>query len=165
MMVEDPSGNWLELVQNTTNATAGTGLDLTKDSIDLGIMVTDADKSLAFYRDLLGLTPDPDMAELPMPDGSVMHRLFAGTSLIKVRQHAKGPVPAAVPGGTDTATGLRYWTMTVDNLAEVTKKCADAGCPVPLSPVEIRPGTSISMVEDPDGNWVELLEVKPAASL
>jgi hypothetical protein len=94
-----------------------------------------------------------------------MHRLFAGTSLIKVRQHAKGPVPAAVPGGTDTATGLRYWTMTVDNLAEVTKKCADAGCPVPLSQVEIRPGTSISMVEDPDGNWVELLEVKPAASL
>jgi hypothetical protein len=36
MMVEDPDGNWLELVEATPDSTAGTdGLELTKDSIDL----------------------------------------------------------------------------------------------------------------------------------
>ena len=36
MMVEDPDGNWLELVEATPDSTTGTdGLELTKDSIDL----------------------------------------------------------------------------------------------------------------------------------
>jgi len=42
----------------------------------------------------------------PMPDGSVMHRLVAGTSVIKVRQHADPPAAQALPGGSDAATGL-----------------------------------------------------------
>jgi hypothetical protein len=28
-----------------------------------------------------------------------------------------------------------------------------------MEPREIRPGVSIAMVEDPDGNWVELLKI------
>lgn len=32
-------------------------VQLTKDSIDLGIVVRDAEASLAFYRDTLGFTP------------------------------------------------------------------------------------------------------------
>ncbi len=39
---------------------------LTKDSIDLGIVVCDADASLVFYRDTLGFTFE---GEMPMPGG------------------------------------------------------------------------------------------------
>ena len=60
-------------------------------------MVEDAEKSMVFYRDVLGLPADP-LPELPMPDGSVMHRLNAGTSVIKVRQHAEPPPAKAAPG-------------------------------------------------------------------
>ena len=42
-------------------------VQLTKDSIDLGIVISDADASLAFYRDTLGFEHVGDM---PMPGGS-----------------------------------------------------------------------------------------------
>jgi predicted enzyme related to lactoylglutathione lyase len=49
--------------------------------------------------------------------------------------------------------------MTVSNLAEVVRACANAGATVPMSEREIRPGVRIAMVTDPDGNWVELLQI------
>ena len=163
VMIEDPDGNWLELVENTTVTTAdGSKLALTKDSIDLGIMVEEAEAAMEFYRDVLGLPAD-NIPEMPLPDGSVMHRLRAGTSVIKIRQHAKPPSARSAPGGSDAATGLRYWTMTVSNLAAATRRAQEAGYAVPIPVTEIRPGTSISMIEDPDGNYVELLEVAPPA--
>ena len=61
-------------------------VQLSKDSIDLGIVVSDADKALAFYRDLLGF---PLQGEMPMPGGAKMYRLLCGTSLLKII-HAPG---------------------------------------------------------------------------
>ena len=132
------------------------GVALSKDSIDLGIVVRNADAALAFYRDTLGLDYQ---GEMPMPGGAVMHRLLAGTSLIKIVVHGEIPAAAAAPGGIGGATGYRYWTMTVSNLDEATAACEEAGYNVAVSPREIRPGIKISMIEDPDGNWVELLEL------
>ena len=132
------------------------GVVPTKDSIDLGIVVRDADASLAFYRDTLGLAYQ---GEMPMPGGAVMHRLLAGTSLVKLVSHAETPAATAAPGGIGGASGYRYWTMTVSNLDEVTAACDEAGYNVAVSPREIRAGIKISMIEDPDGNWVELLEL------
>ena len=159
MMVEDPDGNWLELVQTTGEGSAKhDGLDLQKHSIDLGIMVEDGAASVAFFEDVLGFTPDPAMPELQMPDGSVMHRLYCGTSLIKIRQHAEPPPHTSARGGIEVSTGLRYWTVHVKNIDAMVARCQARGCAVPMPITEIRPGTRIAMVEDPDGNWVELLE-------
>lgn len=131
------------------------GVQLTKDSIDLGIVVRDAEASLHFYRDILGLE---DQGETPMPGGA-MHRLLCGTSLIKLVSLSRSPAASAPPGGIAGATGYRYWTISVSNLDEVTARAEEAGRNVPVSPREIRPGIKISMIEDPDGNWVELLQV------
>ncbi len=54
------------------------GVELTKNSVDLGIVAGDAEAALPFYRDILGLE---DQGEIPMPGGT-MHRLLRGTSLI-----------------------------------------------------------------------------------
>ncbi|MDE2977193.1 MAG: VOC family protein [Acidobacteriota bacterium] len=131
------------------------GVQLTKDSIDLGIVVRDAEASLQFYRDTLGLE---DQGEMPMPGGT-MHRLLCGTSLIKLVSLSRAPAASAPPGGIAGATGYRYWTISVSNLDEVTARAEEAGRKVVISPREIRPGIKISMIEDPDGNWVELLQV------
>jgi predicted enzyme related to lactoylglutathione lyase len=64
-----------------------------------------------------------------------------------------------VPGGIQGGAGYRYWTITVSNLTEMVKACADAGAPVVWSEREIRPGVRIAMVSDPDGNWVEFLQI------
>lgn len=131
------------------------GVQLTKDSIDLGIVVRDADAALAFYRDTLGLEP---AGEMPMPGGGgTMHRLTCGTSTIKLVHPSKEPPANAAPGGIPGAYGYRYWTISVSNIDELTAACADAGYKVVVPVREIRAGTSISIIEDPDGNWVELL--------
>lgn len=131
------------------------GVQLTKDSIDLGIVVRNADAALAFYRDLLGFEFQGSMA---MPGGATMHRLMCGTSLIKLVAHDPVPEASNPPGGINKATGYRYWTMSVSNLAEIVAACEAAGTKIRIPITEIRPGITIAMVEDPDGNWVEFLQ-------
>ena len=129
---------------------------LTKDSIDIGIVVRDADAALAFYRDTLGFT---DTGSMPMAGGGTMYRLLCGTTLVKIVAPDKTLPAAAPPGGIIGGYGYRYWTMTVSNLDEVTDRCNSNGYKVAIAPREIRPGVRISMVEDPEGNWVEFLEL------
>ncbi|MEM7340348.1 MAG: VOC family protein [Actinomycetota bacterium] len=133
------------------------GVDLTKDSIDLGIVITDSEASLAFYRDVLGFE---HVADTPMPAGmnGTMHRLMCGTTLVKLVKLDTVPDARPAPGGLAGATGYRYFTLSVSNLAELTQACEDGGYKVRIGNAEIRPGVSISMVEDPDGNWVEFLQ-------
>jgi len=130
-------------------------LALAKSAIDLGLVTQNAEAMLAFYRDILGL---PFEATLTMPGGTVMHRLTCGQTTLKLLQHQKTPNSAAAPGGITGATGIRYFTISVTNLAEMLTHCAAAGVPIPVGQTEIRPGVQIAMLEDPEGNWVELLE-------
>lgn len=133
------------------------GVQLAKDSIDLGIVITDSEASLGFYRDLLGFD---HVADTPMPAGmqGTMHRLNCGSTLIKLVKLDEVPEARPAKGGIAGATGYRYFTMIVDNLAEITQAVKDGGHKVRMENVEVRPGVTISMVEDPDGNWVEFVE-------
>ena len=131
-------------------------LNISKPSIDLGIVTTNGEPMLAFYRDLLGLKVQ---GQMPMPGGKgTMHRLLCGDSLIKLVVMPELPAPA-VPGGIGGGAGYRYWTITVSNLSEMVAACTAAGTPVVWSEREIRPGIRIAMVSDPDGNWVEFLQL------
>lgn len=132
-------------------------LKTTKDSIDLGIITTNGPAMLAFYRDVLGLAHQGDM---PMPTGGLMHRLLCGTSLIKIVVPDKAPANQPAPGGLAGGTGYRYWTISVSNLDEVVAAAKRAGRPIPIPRRTVRPGVEIAMIEDPDGNWVELLETR-----
>jgi glyoxylase I family protein len=127
---------------------------LSKDSIDLGIVTTDAAAAVGFYRDVLGFE---DLGEMPMPGGT-MHRLMCGTSAIKIVTPRKTPPGTAPPGGIQGATGYRYWTISVGNLEELVADCEAAGHTMVVPVTELRPGVRIAIVEDPDGNWVEFLE-------
>ena len=129
---------------------------LTKDSIDIGIVTLDPEKSLAFYRDTLGFE---FQGETPMGGGGRMQRLLCGTTLIKLVTPGEEPAAKAAPGGIGGASGYRYFTISVSNLDELTAKCEGAGYNVAWTPREIRAGVRIAMVEDPDGNWVEFLEI------
>ena len=131
-------------------------LHITKDSIDLGIVTKNRDAMVAFYRDTLGLAPD---GEMDMPGGGHMTRLKCGSSVIKIVVQGREPKAEAPGGGLAGATGYRYWTISIDNMEAATAACAAAGYKLAVPVTEIRPGVSIAMVEDPDGNWVELLQM------
>ena len=131
-------------------------VSLTKDSIDLGIVVSDGEKALAFYRDTLGFD---HVATTPMPGGGgTMERLMCGTSLIKVVV-PENPLETKAPrGGIQGAYGYRYWTISISNIDDVLAKCEAGSYPIVVPRRNIRPGVDIAIVEDPDGNWVEFLQ-------
>ena len=131
-------------------------LEISKDSIDIGIVTRNVEPMLAFYRDTLGLKPD---GEMQMPGGGQMTRLLCGTTTVKLVVNAREPEGTSAPGGIGGATGYRYWTISCTNLKEVTDKCSEAGYTIAVPAREIRPGVTISIIEDPDGNWVELLQM------
>ena len=132
------------------------GVELARTALDLGIVIRDSKRSLAFYRDLLGFTHEGDMA-MPIGGGGTMHRLRCGDSLVKLVKFDAVPEAAAPPGGIDAATGMRYVTLHVTNLDELVGQCKEAGVKVAVPVTEVRAGVRIAMVRDPDGNLVEFV--------
>lgn len=132
-------------------------VQLAKSAVDLGIVIRESERSLAFYCGLLGLE---HVADIPMPIGGngTMHRVQCGDSLLKLVCFENTPEPAAGTG-ISGALGYRYLTLIVSNLDEIMAACVDAGVPVAVPLTVVRPGVRIGMVEDPDGNWVEFVEM------
>ena len=93
-----------------------------------------------------------------MPGGN-MTRLMCGTSTIKIVTMKRTTETKAAPGGIGGATGYRYWTMSVSNLAEIVAACEAAQVTVAVPITELAPGISLAIVEDPDGNWVEFVQM------
>jgi len=127
---------------------------LAKDSIDIGIVVRDAAAALRFYCDVLGFE---DEGERLVPGGS-LRRVRCGNSLIKIVSPDRAPAVAAPGGRIDAATGFRYLTISVADLADTVATCEAANADVALQPTELRPGVMVALVRDPDGNWIEFVQ-------
>jgi catechol 2,3-dioxygenase-like lactoylglutathione lyase family enzyme len=133
------------------------GVEVAKDAIDLGIVTTNGDAMLTFYRDVLGFKHEGDIS-MEHVGIKVMHRLWFGNSLIKIVVPVKDPQAPPAPNGIPGGTGYRYWTMTIKNMDEVLDAVKAAGHKIVRPRTEVRPGVVIGMVEDPDGNWVEFIQ-------
>jgi glyoxylase I family protein len=131
-------------------------INFQRSAVDLGIVVANGQRSLEFYRDVLGLVHEGDIP-MPIGGGGTMHRLRCGDSLIKLVAYDQVPEHCAVPGGIAAATGFRYLTIHATNIPEILAACEAAGVNVVTPLREIRPGVSIAMVEDPDRNIVEFV--------
>lgn len=129
-------------------------MDIQKPAIDIGIITNQPEAMLAFYRDTLGLAVE---AVIDMPGGGTMHRLLAGQSIVKIIETEPRPEASAPAGGIRGATGYRYWTLHVSDLESAVAAIDAAGYKIVVPIKTIRPGVSIAMIADPDGNWVELL--------
>ncbi len=123
-----------------------------KNSLDLGILVSDIKASLEFYRDILGLEY---VGETPVWFGT-MHRLRFGSSDFKVIQPNTIPPKGFI--GLENQLGFRYVTFVIQGLTELCKELQSKGIEFSLPVKEIRPGVRIAMVKDPDGNVVEFVE-------
>ena len=129
---------------------------LAKLGADIGIVVRNAEECLKFYRDFLGLEYE---SELDAPIGH-MDRLKVGNSILQLVSINTNPQEVNPPDGFRGAAGLRYWTIQVENIDELHERCQKSGYKVPIALNEIRPGVLMFIVEDPDGNWLEILKNK-----
>ena len=123
-----------------------------KDSLDLGIVVSDIKASINFYQNELGLE---FVGITPVWFGT-MHRLRFGTSDFKLIEPKTVPPKGAI--GLEKQVGFRYVTFVIKNLSELCAELKGKGVEFALSEREVRPGVRIAMVKDPDGNIVEFVE-------
>jgi catechol 2,3-dioxygenase-like lactoylglutathione lyase family enzyme len=126
-----------------------------KDSIDVGLLVEDIKKSLAFYQGTLGLEK---IEEVQMSFGK-FYRLRYGTSDVKLLDSKT--IPPEDPLGLRLQPGTRSWTLLtfeVRNLSSVCRGLKDKGVEFFIPETQIRPGARIAGLKDPDGNLIELIE-------
>lgn len=123
-----------------------------KDSIDLGIFVSDIKKSLAFYQGVLGLEKTEEL----QTGFGTLHRLKFGNSDVKLMDPKQVPPAGAI--GLEKQLGIRYVTFVIKGLTELCAELKGKGVEFTIPETQIRPGTRIAMVKDPDGNILEFVE-------
>ena len=126
----DPDGNRVTLVPPGVDAVGQIG-------VRLG--VRDLDAHRRFYGDALGL---PEEAR---------GTFRAGESVIVCEQRPDAPADAEMHG-----PGWRYLTFQVFAVDREHARVVANGGRAALAPVTLGTTARISMVRDPDGNWIEL---------
>ena len=133
-MVKDPSGQWVELVVMPGAPPA------TFDKIEIGLTVSDVEKSRAFYRDFVRLDELKPVTDDQL--GVMKYPFRLGTTTINVWSFGKG-----VPVNT-TSAGIQYVVVNVEDV-DARAKAQQIKIDRPLGPF----GTGLRTVwlGDPDG--------------
>src|SRR5437016_9915 len=129
----DPDGNRVQL--------APPGHDgVSQIAVAMGVRSLSAHRK--FYGDILGF------AEQPWPGGAGFR---LGDSLVLLAEN-----PAATVDPVRQARGWRYITLQVADIDAVHDELRSKGVREGLAPVTLGDVARISMILDPDGNWIEL---------
>ena len=115
------------------------------------LIVSDTERSLQFYRDLLGLSVENNRPDLGFPGAW----LKVGTDNQQIHL-LELPNPDPVDGRPQHGGRDRHMALLVDNLEAIVKKLEKYDVFFTLS----KSGRKALFCRDPDGNAVELIEVK-----
>jgi catechol 2,3-dioxygenase-like lactoylglutathione lyase family enzyme len=136
----------------------------------LVVGVTDMDRALAFYRDVLGMevvfetliSGEPFDAVLHAKrkqEGRVVGGLLGGLMLELL---SLGTRPTAEKPARRGITGIQNVSLSVTDLDDTHRRISDAGYQPDQSPFEIG-GVRMFFVKDPDGTPVEFIELPNGA--
>ena len=132
-----------------------------------GIVVKDLEQSVRFYCGVLGM----EVAERRERVGGAINLVvgydeahiecvdlfFGGGHLIELIQYHV-PEPIDRPTIERAVFGASHIAFTVDDIHSTFQELIENGaCPM-NSPVEVAPGKICCYIQDPDGNWIELIE-------
>jgi catechol 2,3-dioxygenase-like lactoylglutathione lyase family enzyme len=129
----DPDGNRVQLVPPGHDGITQVGVVMAVRSLS---------EHRRFYGDILGF------AEQPWPDGAAFR---LGDSLLLLAEDA-----AATLDPVRQAAGWRYITLQIADIDAVHDELRRKGVREGLAPVTLGDVARISMILDPDGNWIEL---------
>lgn len=129
----DPEGNRVILVPPGHEGVTQAGVRLA---------VRDLAAHRRFYAEALGLT------EEPRASGAAFR---AGETLLILEESPDAPVDAGMQG-----KGWRYITFQVFKVDEEHARILAKGGREAVAPVTLGTTARISMVRDPDGNWIEI---------
>jgi catechol 2,3-dioxygenase-like lactoylglutathione lyase family enzyme len=130
-------------------------LEVNAARLQVGIVPVDLHRSLVFYRDVLGLPYD---GTIPLGEGRALHVFKVGDAVLKLLERPGTPTVGPSAVAFDDLTGVRWVTMDVHELDAAVERCRAVDAHVPTPPHERRPGLRFAVVNDPDGNAIELVE-------
>ena len=144
-----------------------------KATIDIGITVADVTKSAAFYSEVLGLkevkgfeVSGEKASNLGLTDNqAVSVRVFvlddtegATTARIKLMAFPKAPGVKPDQKFIHSTIGVSYLTLRVTDMDVALKRLADSKIKLlGKTPSNLSGNMYLTTVQDPDGNFIELI--------
>jgi catechol 2,3-dioxygenase-like lactoylglutathione lyase family enzyme len=136
----------------------------------LVVGVTDMDRALAFYRDVIGMEVvfetlisgepfDATLHATRKQEGRVVGGLLGG---LMVELLSLGTKPSAERPSRRGITGIQNVSLSVTDLDETHRRITAAGYTPDQSPFEIG-GVRMFFVKDPEGTAVEFIELPNGA--
>lgn len=137
-----------------------------------GFVVKDIEKSIFFYTNALGLHLDreaesstPGLAQcVGYKEAHIKAALLTGADghTLELIQYIN---PAGVPREESAQYprnlhGATHLAFIVDDIEEVFQRLLDNGAQKLNGPAIMRPELKACYLQDPDGNWIELMEDK-----
>ena len=123
-------------------------------AIDVGLMVTNMERSLHFYRDLIGLAVVAEITTTLIGKGRML-QLKHGDSLLKLVELENIPPRQGSP---DVGLGYRYITLLVADINKIMTTLEQEPVAMVVPVTQLTNGATIAMVTDPDGNIVEFVQ-------
>ena len=135
--------------------------------LEIGFRVRNLPHALAFWRDLLGLAFVSELETTPTAARDTGFAL-SGYRVVRLQLPTGERVKLFSPDlGTDALVpaprppldlpGFAFVTLILDDLGPTLERLTRAGHPPRVPPYELRPGVHVALVDDPDGNVVELV--------
>jgi catechol 2,3-dioxygenase-like lactoylglutathione lyase family enzyme len=134
-----------------------------------GFVVSDLEKAVDFYRDGAGLQVQSRYERIGAAIEQVVghedaHLLIAvlglgGEHLLELIQYVSPP-PADRPTAERAVLGAAHLAFLVDDIEGTLDALASNGARTMNPPAEVAPGRTACYLQDPDGNWIELLKIK-----
>ncbi len=116
----------------------------------IGIMCRNLEKSVSFYRDILGLQ---EFTRLGTSDRPIAVLRGGAVDLELIQAN-----PADKPPEVESHTGLNHFALFVRNIDEMVSDLRKKGVKILREPNELYKGIRVAYLEDPDGVRVELLQ-------
>jgi catechol 2,3-dioxygenase-like lactoylglutathione lyase family enzyme len=134
-----------------------------------GFVVEELERAVEFYRDVVGLEVQaryertgPGISKLIGYDGAHLRIALVGAGgdhNLELIQYVSPP-PAQRPTEERSVLGASHLAFLVDDIQETFQRLVENGARKMNPPVELAPGRTACYLQDPDGNWIELLELR-----
>ena len=133
-----------------------------------GFVVENKERAVAFYRDVVGLRVISEYER----QGDAIDKVLGyadvhlKSAILDMREgHVLElfqyviPPPAARPTPERNVVGAAHMAFQVDDIQEAYARWTTGGATALEEPQQIVPGRWICYLQDPDGNWMELVQV------
>src|SRR5262245_2354877 len=133
-------------------------MQFAKRELDVGIATRNAEAQKAFYEEVLGFAPAPEISL-----GELGRELCTrvGGHTIRFYDFAQPPEPCE--GGTDKAIGIRLLAFILDDLDAVLARCDAKGHAYRRMALPDSTPYQVAFSSDADGNALELVGLRKPA--